>query len=460
MYLEVFLLALLRLGLRAFYRVPASSRWTALTTQPPCEAVAIGTIATLPIAFGLQLWLVSYMAQHQLTSCYHSGPFPVVSDLSPTMGGAAELWPSLAIVAIAGAQCALLFAVNSIFARNSSPIKTTLLVIACSVMVLQAIFAGAMTSPDAYSYVTYSQMGFASYVPSLNPIGIGHFFVWCSGFIPAAYGPGFIAYVELLLHFFHSSALAVLALRLANAGWFLCVIWLVRAARVSQRVVALTALNPALLFQYVANAHNDIIAVVLVVAAILLAKRSAGGAAILVIVAALVKLPFALIGTLAFVRIPNRAGRVWISFATIGASIILSYALAGPGYFATLAAYHRFLFPDADKVGYVVSAAAFVALTYALLCRRFNQTLTYAFPALAVLTQPWYFVWSLPYAVCKRRYLPTLLILAPFAAVLMEDGISHTALLAAYAAACLAIGGGMIIDLRAAISRRHLRDGV
>ena len=103
-------------------------------------------------------------------------------------------------------------------------------------------------------------------------------------------------------------------------GVFLYVAFLagLRACGVKPRMMAVAALNPGLMLEYVANAHNDFIAiVVLVFAAALVRARPLIGLG-LIAVAGLVKLPYAIFG----LPLLSRIRPVWMRYA--GAAAMLA----------------------------------------------------------------------------------------------------------------------------------------
>ncbi len=456
MYIGVVLLALMWVAIRKIYRVP----------EPPARrssagpaATAIAAVAAIPLLFAIQLWTVAFMAQHQITFCVQHIPFQVVADFNETSGGEAQLWPSLALLAIAAMQTGLLFLIDRDWDRAPQSLLAIAVPFACAILLIEGLLAPAMTSSDSYSYIAYARLGIAaSYVPHFQPLSAGqHFFTWClKGYFPAAYGPGFVAYVGAILANTHSTQSSILILRATNAAWLIALIALVRLSGAPRKTVALLALNSAFFFQYVTNAHNDILPVVLVVAGILLARRSVVAGALLVIAASLFKIPFAAIGSLAFVRLAPSLRRLAIAALTVVASFGLSYAIGGQKYFATLAFHSRIMASGADRLEIVLTIVALLAIAYALVCQRFHWALSFTMPALAVeILQPWYVAWSLPYALVESEHLSTFLILAPFATLLMEDGISRAALLSGYALTCAIIAVGIFRDVRFARSRRE-----
>jgi hypothetical protein len=230
----------------------------------------------------------------------------------------------------------------------------------------------------------------------------------------------------------------------------LLLLYVLRAAGAPRIATVLAALNPVLIFQYVANAHNDLIGTVFVIAGAALIKRSPLAAACAVLIAAQIKLSFALIGILVFTELASIKSRFAWASATFAASIVLSYVLAGRPYFESIWYYDRLFAPTADPLQYPVAACALFAIACALFKQRHERTFIYAFPTLRIQSFfPWYAIWSLPYALFEKRHLSAFLILMPIMAVLMESGLAKSAQLSMYILLCLTIAIGMILDLRA-----------
>ncbi|HTV74718.1 MAG TPA: hypothetical protein VME66_13560 [Candidatus Acidoferrales bacterium] len=449
MYFGIFFLALIWEGLRRLVwrlRVPPSLQGG--RSWP----VAV-TACTLVAAFIAQLAVITYMAAHQIASpCWYNFPIPVVADLAENSGGPAQVFPCFLLVALAAAQSGLLLLlVRALRARPPSTSETRIIGAAVVVAVAAAVAAPAMTSSDPYLYLMYAKLGFAAFAPQPHAVNLPELPLaqWCTRrVLPSAYGPGFVWYIGALAGRLHSPVIAVLVMRFANVLWFGLLLWLLRSLGLSPALLAVTALNPALLFQYVANPHNDIIVCTLVVGAVVLAQRSCVAGALLVVVAALFKLPFVLIGCLIFVRLPSRMQRLVAASLTIASAIGLSYLIAGAKYFAGLTFYSRLLAPDADGIQWLAAVVALGAIGVALLRRQFGFAAIYAFPALPIVElAPWYAIWSLPYALIERTSLDRFLVLMPLMLMLMDAGISRAAQLTLYGVFAVAIAAGMMRDI-------------
>jgi hypothetical protein len=452
MYFGAFLLGLIREILRK-RREPAASAPTPPFATPACPFIIPLALIGVLMLFAAQLWTIAFMAAHQPgASCWSRLAIPVVADVGEDSGGPALIVPSFLLVAYAFAQAALLWLIYATL-RAITPNRALRLWLgcACAAGFAQAIFAPAMTSPDVYSYIAYAKLGLASYAAGPHVVSPEYLPVpnWCErGILPAAYGPAFIFYIKMLFALPHGSPVAnILLLRASNAAWFALLLCFLRAAGASEATVAVAALNPAPLFQYVANAHNDVIAVALALGGIVLITRSTIAACLAYIAAALVKLPFIIIGAVMFTQLPSAIKRFsTIALSTL-AALVLSYATAGPQYFAGLSYYNRLLKSGVDPLQYIAVAVVLWATFSALMQHRYNHISLYAFPALSVQTlMPWYAVWSLPYAVRESKHLASYLISMPLMLMLMETGIAHGAQLAAYLCVCAAIAVVIVRD--------------
>jgi hypothetical protein len=434
-YFGILLLALIGDAFRMRLHLPSAPIRELQPTHPLLLPI---TLIGLLFLFAAQLWTLAFMANRQIvTPCWHNFPIPVLADLNEHSGGPAQVPPGLLLAAIAAAQVGLLFFLyKTLSGSPMTPYRYLLIGCACAASIVPAINAPVMTSTDVYYYMTYAKLGFASYadkpqVVTMKNIPIAQ---WCQErVLPSAYGPAFIAYAQALLARQHDPRTQILTMRVMNALWLLALLPLLRAAGASPPVVALTALNPVLLLQYIVNPHNDIISAALVIGGIVLAKKSPLAAAFAVTVAALVKLSFALIGALVFTQLSSARTRFIAAGSTFIAAFALSYIFAGSAYFAGLRYYDRLLAPSANPLQYLIVAVAFIAIVYALLYQRYNAVATYALPALRIQTLfPWYAIWSLPYAVREGKHLASFMILLPITAFLMETSVAYLSQLIVY----------------------------
>lgn len=456
MYVGIVLLVLAWVAVRTFYRGapwPRPPAFTAPGLMPACAGAVV-------LVFIAELLVIDYVARHQVASpCFLHLAVPVVADFS-SGGGPAMPFTSALLAAFAVVQTLLLAC--AYFAHQSRAPKrwewmTTAAAIALGLGA--AVWAPAMTSPDPLMYFSFAKIGFGSFAASTHVVRLPNFSaISCEkALLPSAYGPAFIAYAGVLLGRIHDPAVAVSTLRATNALWLLACIPLLRRANVPWILVVLLLLDPPVLFQYVGNAHNDIIALVLVLAAFACADASLVAGIALVTLAGLFKLPFAAIGALAFAARPPAWQRLGAACAGVLLALFLSYAWAGPRYFEGLAYYHRLLDATGNPFDVALSVVALAAIVAAVVRRSYAGAASFSFPGLAVAEiQPWYALWGLPYALRERRHLALWVVLLPVAAFLMDDSVSRGAQLAIYAIAVIAIGAFVLRDV-AYSSKPHER---
>jgi hypothetical protein len=424
-----------------------------ISLSPPVWSIP-WIMFTMFMLFTMQLTTVAFMAHHQNASpCWLRLPIPAVSDLQANNGNPAQSMPGFILVVIAMMQTCLLLLLHLAQCNAADRRLTILSYVICAAMIIEAIIAPAMTSSDAYYYLAYAKLGFASYSaqPQLLPVHAPPFTDWCiHSLAPSAYGPAFIAYLQLVLAVPHAPIAQLLTLRALNALWFLALLALLRCAGASSDILLISALNPVLLFQYIANPHNDIIAVVLTVFGMVTIAFSPIISALAVIGAASVKLSFALIGALVFTRLSSAWKRLGAAACTFFLAIFCSYLFAGPTYFASFAYYAHSLSSHTNFLQYIVAVIAVAASFLALLSNRYGFTGLYALPTLRVQTLfPWYALWSLPYALCEKRLLPPFFILMPIVSVLMETTIPQSSKLILYFFVSVAISISIFFNVHA-----------
>jgi len=192
-----------------------------------------------------------------------------------------------------------------------------------------------------------------------------------------------------------------------------------RALRVPRRILAVAALNPGLAMQYVAGAHNDLLGIAAIVVAAALLRRSAVVACGLVVVAALIKLPFAILGLPILARCrPAPLGTLALSRSS-RAPLPSPGSAPAPAIFKASPCTFR-------KSGFVhllnaaVSVAALVAIAVAFLGGRRLRNAVWLMPMMGSYIASWYVTYGVPYALARRRILASLLVLMPFAALLLD----------------------------------------
>jgi len=208
-------------------------------------------------------------------------------------------------------------------------------------------------------------------------------------------------------------------LRVAGALAFVACAFCLRAAGVTPAGVALFALNPALVFQYVVDAHNDIFPLAFALLALAVARRAPWLALICVVCAGAMKLPFAVAGALAFAQLPERGRRIAFAAAALALSLAATELGSGGRYFVsvTYALGYQRLDDPFDRLGHALAiAAAAGTFALALWARRFIASGSWTFLAFGAIVLPWYAAWGIPYAVLQRTFLPVYLVLLPLLA--------------------------------------------
>ena len=181
----------------------------------------------------------------------------------------------------------------------------------------------------------------------------------------------------------------------------------------------LAALNPAIYFQFVASAHNDLFGIVLVLAGGLYVQTRPFAAIALITAGALVKLPFALFAAPLLAVQRSVTWRV-LAFAVAAAVAAAVTLLAGGSGFVRAQAPHLAWSGIAGITTVAVAFAALAALGAAFLGGRRLRSAVWLIPLVSAYTCAWYLAWALPYAVARRRIVAYLLIAYPIASILLE----------------------------------------
>jgi hypothetical protein len=322
-----------------------------------------------------------------------------------------------ALLLVAAVQ---VWALAGLFRSRASSTETT---IGFAALIALSIAAPAIVSPDAYAYVGDSLLGRNAYHPP-PAMFAGEFAaidrLFHSPLLPAPYGPLWIALDRVVTAPFATLGEKIVALRALGALCYLGLIAALRGCSVSQRAIAVAAVNPAIAQQYVADAHNDLMGIALVVAAAaLMASRRPIAGAGAVVVAALVKLPFVLLALPVFVRIRPKALRFALCATAIFAAIALSWIGGGSDYLRGLTVH----LPMSGAVFFANAAVTVAALTLlglsAAIGRRYASAV-WIFPMMSAYVATWYLTYGLPYALERRRILAYLLVALPLATMLVD----------------------------------------
>jgi len=391
---------------------------------------AAGVVLAATLALALHLVLVAARAQ---PLAMRGLPYAVVdASLGPPR------WVLLALVAIAALQTAVLYALSRTLRRrgvsNAERAVLTLVALAMAAIALQSL---ALTSFDPYAYAGYAKLHglAAAYTPPHARLP-GTFAVvntvWGSPLVPCYYGPLWIGVSTLVAGGATTVGAAIFAFRALEVAALVAVLALVAARTRDARLVALVAVNPGVYVLYVANAHNDLLAVAFLLAAVLAARRVPVVAAICVVAASLIKVPFAVFALYVFARLRARALRIAWAAVTIAAAAAVSFALGGAPYVRDLLArVHQttseagLAFVTAETIKAGLAIVAVVALIAAVGRAVIWRAAGYAFTAFGSIVYPWYLIWALPYAALAPRALPAVLVPLPLVAALMEPAFPH-----------------------------------
>ena len=246
-------------------------------------------IAVLIFTYAAQLAAVRYAA----TNLTHPAawrltmPFPVadVDTLHP------DAVAALYIACAAMQSYALLALYRSRPSRRA-------IVTGCAVLAAMSLAVPALASFDAYGYVHNAILGLQSYTPPHRPFE-GEFHVidlWFGKPTATLYGPLWLAIDRIVTATAPSLVLKIASLRVFNALLYGAAVAILRGLGVPRRILVAVALNPAMMFQFVANVHNDIIAIDLLLGAAALARTRSAAASGLFAAAGLVKLPYLALG--------------------------------------------------------------------------------------------------------------------------------------------------------------------
>jgi len=401
---------------------------------------ALGHPLTLPLAL-----LALCAAQHayfalMLDASYHQRPDYAFLQRMPVRiindtGGANHIAPAYGdrFAGLALLESLALAAIYHALVRPR-PWQLALVAIVALGGCAEALVVRAGTNADMYSYVGFTLLGGAAYTPPAVAFA-GAFAVinawWGTPLIPAPYGPVWLHVASAIAGLAPTLYAKIVALRLLGAGALLGVVAGLAALRFPPRSVALVALNPALVLEFVTNVHNDLFAVVLVLGARVAATRGAILPAIaLAVLAALVKLPFLLFAALAFVPIVCRRKRVAAYLAATACALAISWLWGGPAYLAALlhhADEHTTGHALAllSEPGALLKIAALAGIAIAFLSDTWFEGIAWALPTVGVTLFPWYLCWSLPYAVASKEMLRNVAIALPLVTFATDKALGN-----------------------------------
>jgi hypothetical protein len=370
-------------------------------------------IAIVVITYCAQLAISLYAALHQALPLPSRAliPLPLASAITTHQNAVVAT-----MLLLAGLQT---YALLALYRGRPSGRAVAL---ASSVLVVASVLSPAMISADAYAYVADALLGLRAYAPPNVPFSgefapIGAW--WSTPMPPTPYGPLWLLACRLVTGPFPSLLGKILALRLLGAGAFLALLGALRALGVPRRAIVVCALNPAVLFCYVASAHNDLLPVSMIAWAAYFSRRRPLLAAVLLAAGGLIKLPLAFFGLPVLAGITNRIARALLGACAIVIAAAGSYAIGGRGYLRAIAL-HVTSSPFMTVMTATVALAVIVAIVATPWSRRRYRSVVWLIPLSSAYTLSSYVAWSIPYALARRNVLGYLLIAFPVAAVLID----------------------------------------
>jgi hypothetical protein len=376
-------------------------------------------IGALVLTYAAQLGIIAYAAGHQvpLPGWRLAMPLAAIDDRNPvTLHGDLLTASMLALAALQS------YALLAIYRLRSS---RAVIVTGCALLVLLSLVSPALLSFDMYGYVHDALLGLAAYDPPAVPMpGAYHLFdLWFGGPNSTLYGPLWLVLVHVVTSFGTTLFGKLIAWRVFCALVYLGLLVGLRALRMPARIVNVAALNPGLMLQYVANGHNDLVAVTLLVFAAIFVRTRWPLAFGTIGVAGLLKIPYALLGLpiLSVVRsLPLRIAASVVMLALVAA---ISWIGGGSAYLNALTG-HVDAAPS-DVVHRVAGAAALALIALAFFGGRRLRSGVWAMPMLGAHIFSWYCIWGFGYALARRRILGYLLVCFPFVAMMLESAIER-----------------------------------
>jgi hypothetical protein len=295
-----------------------------------------------------------------------------------------------------------------------------------------AMQADSLTSGDSYAYTAYAHLStHQDYHPTANmfsgaldPLNTLPDHLWF-GLEPAPYGPLWLAIAHATIGHAPNLLQSLMVDRALNAlGFMLCVAAFV-ALRLPLGVIALFAMNPAIIFDVIADGHNDVIALACIFGGFALAQKYRWVGTFVSALAAFVKLPYLVISLLVVTCFSKMSTRILACAAVIAVVCLGSFALGGHDYIYSLTHHvtgNTVKEPKWHEALHVaIVAGTCVSLLAAVIFSRYFTAATYMYPTLFAVVHPWYLLAGLPYAFkCGSPFFSAFLILLPLVGFEME----------------------------------------
>jgi hypothetical protein len=371
-------------------------------------------IAILVAGYACQIGMTWWAATHQMHERmpYAQLPLPVVDVYTQYQNAIS------AILIVLGALQT--YALLAIYRANPSRVAVAT---GCAILALLSVAMPALASFDPYGYVHDAILGWGAWTPPAVLHGdAGLLDQWLGQPVPAFYGPLWIPIVQMITGASGSLLGKLIALRIAGLAMFLVLLVLLRTLGMPRRIVAIAALNTGMLFEYVANAHNDLMPIALILVAACLVRRNAVLAAAFVMIAGIIKIPYAIVGLPILACVPALK-RYVLCVALIAGAVWVTWLGAGKAY-ADALFHHAGRAASWTLWHAPVVVLALVLLAVAIAGGRRYKSAVWLFPALGsfslTFTYPWYLVWGLPYALGRRAVMVHLLVGFPLAIALVQ----------------------------------------
>ena len=412
---------------------PRRARAAQETTQNAVPAWLVPACAlALAVAAFAQFSLIALAARQQVPLPAWRAALPLIpiDDSAPLFGHTAA-WIADSAGAFALLQTALLAALYfAARGRRLSRAAWSGVACAAALIALAALASRGLTSSDIYLYAGQGRLGLEAYAPpaarfpgefgAINDLRGAPIY-------PSLYGPLWLGIAAALSFAVHGLAAQLFAFRLLGLAFLVLCLALLAALKRAPVVLLLFAVNPALYEQYVANAHNDLVALALVLAAMWFAAQRPWLALLFVLAAGSAKLPFAIAGSLAFVACASRAQRLGFAAASVLGAAAATYLASSGHYFATSAHMAARITRDPliSLTHDLAIALALSAVLAALAFRRYLAGASWSFYSLSTTLFPWYAAWSVPYAL-REGSLPLFLCTLPIVTFLLNSVYAAT----------------------------------
>lgn len=383
-------------------------------------------------------------------------PFPFVLDGRPGPGAAAVAFALGAVQTLAlGALAALLLR------SRGGRAERTLLATTAAIMLALGLLAPTLTTTDLYAYVAFA-LSASPYQPhdaawpgehhALNVL-------FGTPIVQTPYGPLWNLVADAAVRPFSSLAHQLIALRLVGAASFVACALALRKLRLPRAVVACFALDPTFIQLFVVDAHNNVLGLALTLWAC--AAASLPLAIVLAAAAGCVKMPFALVGAVAFAGRGSRLVRCGAFAATLAITALVYVSGAGAGVLGGVrTASQAFTTPPPILLvtQAIVGVVALVSLAGCLLSDRWNPPAAWSALAFGYFPLPWYLAGSVPYAV-RSGGGAVFLVLVPLVSAIVSrsyvvDTLAGGAIQIAVLGAAIALGVG---EWRARLASRRER---